>query len=212
METALWISPALCGCEIEITAQWIDAVIENGHRVSYRRPIPNTIQSMTIVNVCQDHQQFVDWKLPKDPFFGRKGEFVIPIKPSQAQYLYLYHSRFNGQLNYLHCGCRCSELIDANTKEMKLIEHRIYTNRCPVHQADTDHSQARGENKLLNDVLIQVSALYPSIKIKVEEGEGITFVFDKDRNLILDIPELNSEKVTLQNVLDTTFNGKVKLN
>jgi len=82
VQTAIWIPPSLCGCQLSMTAEWTDGSVVNG--ISYRHPkdpvkdtsIP-AITNLQIVSVCPTHQPqtlsmidtsiFFDTQSPQDP-------------------------------------------------------------------------------------------------------------------------------------------------
>lgn len=54
IQTAIWIPPSLCGCQLRITGDFIDGSVING--VSYKHPAQYTISNIDIVSVCDEHQ------------------------------------------------------------------------------------------------------------------------------------------------------------
>ena len=69
-----WICPALCGCELDIDAEWSsDAVMVGGRPVMHQHPRTGTIQAVTIAAVCAEHEHFCTDALPADPYDGSPG-------------------------------------------------------------------------------------------------------------------------------------------
>jgi hypothetical protein len=58
--TKRWICPALCGCELDITANWnrpawLEALAPEP--TSYQHPIPGTITHVEAAHICHDHRR-----------------------------------------------------------------------------------------------------------------------------------------------------------
>lgn len=158
-----WQPPSLCGCKLEIVADWVN---EDG----YRHPIPFTIQEIKIDTVCDNHKQYT-FSMPdtsdlfddisatnpvivflssKNPKISSpsnvqtRGYLRYPItNPSPAECLYTYLAKHGGQIHRLGCGCQAHQWIDEN-KVITYLSHPLYTKKCHYHTEDTvDMSTAR---------------------------------------------------------------------
>lgn len=152
MRMLRWICSTLCGCKIDITAEWGNEPInENGVFISYRHPVPYTIElnSMAIVEICPNHEHFKTNDLSPDPYGGCPGYIKLPIQnPTEAQKLYIQLYQFSGQTAYsTTCGCKMHEVVNRFTNEISLAKHSINTVHCDYHINDYDHSAVRKENR-----------------------------------------------------------------
>lgn len=154
-----WHPACLCGCELQITAQWLDESI-------YRHPIPFTITSIQINNVCSEHSTCVDMPDVSDLFdidqmtgtiVQNRGYQRYPINnPLLAEILYAHLFRHNGQRKTLRCGCTFYYHSHPTIGKMKLLEHPLHSRKCHTHRHDTlggvqahiDHNAAISSKKV----------------------------------------------------------------
>ena len=71
--TVTWVCPSLCGCKLDITAQWTEVTSAE----SYRHPIPGTVTGVAIRTVCATHDSFRTDPLATDPYDGRPGYIQV---------------------------------------------------------------------------------------------------------------------------------------
>lgn len=148
VQTAIWIPPSLCGCQIRMTADFTDGSVVNG--ISYKHPIPFTISRIEIVNACEHHlghtSQMRDTEdlMEIDQYTGNKfqqrGYLKHPINnPSPAECLYEYLCQYRGQTHGFPCGCKTHQFIDPLHPEKKItyLHHPHHHKRCKAHQDDS---------------------------------------------------------------------------
>lgn len=147
--TAIWICPALCGCEIRMTANWAtDPTEDTGRRVSYQHPRPFSITAMAIEHVCAAHDHLRTEPLSADPYGGRPGYIRLPLAdPTEAQRLYIHLYAYSGQ-RYTPdtCRCRIYECVDRRDQTATIHQHPRHTSRCQHHQHDDAQHSAAHEN------------------------------------------------------------------
>src|SRR2546430_486325 len=107
LRTAIWIPPSLCGCKLQITADFVDDSIVEG--VSYRHPKPFTITDLKIVAVCSGHKvhlaEMPDTSRFCDDGVQHRGYLRYPIAhPTPAECLYTLLSMHRGQRHGYSCG------------------------------------------------------------------------------------------------------------
>lgn len=160
-QRAKYISPILCGCEIEMTALWTPGSIIDG--VSYRDPIQYTAEDLKIVSCCDEHKKKIDGfefdlrdTLAVHPVTGKvfqpRGYLkyftetedgpVIRTEYTEAEALYTYLLRYCGQATTLGCGCRYYDGKEVNrpTGEaitLKVLHHPRESMKCFRHHNDT---------------------------------------------------------------------------
>lgn len=163
IQTAIWIPPSLCGCQLQITADFPDGSVVNG--VSYRHPKPFTITNIVILSQCStpshvaaakamvDTSRFFDaptatpgsvqaWLDAKYPnvlpaSVQNRGYLKYPIaNPTPAQCLYTFLSMHKGQKHSYPCGCSAHEWID-DVGVLTHVKHPTNTAQCLCHQGDT---------------------------------------------------------------------------
>ena len=212
---AQWLCPHLCGCAIEMDANFIDEGLENidGVLVSHRHPIPFTITSMNIISVCLAHQplltapideaQFLDYDEEKEAFVQNRGYVRVPLlNPSDAERLYINLYTCSAQLwKPLTCNCELYVCTDRNDAEgnSHLIKKHSYTKRCKHHKNDTDEATAViEENQSLNKA---IGLLVKTItKLDGKQNE-VAWQFDKDRNIVISHPLLDQKDKDDMNAL-----------
>lgn len=166
--TSIWIPPSLCGCQLQITADWANSDdIVNG--VTYRHPTPFSITDIKIIgNACATHQPFTQSMIDTSIFFDdpeatpigaylsklypvdvrtetvqQRGYLKYPIdQPTAAHFLYTFLSQYNGQAWSIPCGCKTYQFFDEN-KNGVCLNHPIHSVKCTFHPNDTlDMQQA----------------------------------------------------------------------
>lgn len=136
-QAVVWIPPTLCGCKLRITARWVDDVSGG---ISYRHPIPGSIQRVQLMNVCPRHGNA---KIePVDPWGGgRPGYMTIPANPSRSERLYIELARYSGMTHTIPlCGCQAHVCWDTaqsqEEREHVYLDHPVHTRHCARHQHD----------------------------------------------------------------------------
>ena len=150
--TRIWICPAICGCELNIAASWVDPAPDDdgsGRAVSFRHPVPNTITGVTVVSVCVEHAPMTTAPFPPDPYYGALGYIrPIPVSPTEGERLYIHLYRYTGQtLKPDTCDCKLYQPVDRGTNVVDLPRrHGKHSRKCQHHTADTDAGTAAREN------------------------------------------------------------------
>jgi len=128
-DTRRWASPALCGCELDITATWPDEPEADG--VENRHPIPFTITDIQVASVCLEHEAWETEPVGADPYMGSPGYIKVPVSPTKAENLYIHLFKLTGQKVKKACGCVDYECHyrDGQTPHVKL-EHPKHTKVC----------------------------------------------------------------------------------
>ena len=208
-ENRIWICPALCGCEIELVADWSEPITYDalGRSVSYRHPIGYTITNLTIINVCAAHDSYKTDPLPKDPYGGAPGYMSIPVNPTEAEALYIRLYQYSGGTwKPDTCGCTIYQCSNRFLDDSKHLEHSIHTKRCKFHSNDIDHS-----------VVIKENSDKELIKQQIKDDYGLTdddikWSFEDDRSLTLNISKLSiNEKVSSKNSFSSKSTRKINL-
>ena len=153
--TAIWEPPCLCGCQLEITADFTDGSILKG--IAYRHPIPFTIKRIAIEKVCEAHKPQTLSMPPTDHLFEidrytgkprqQRGYLQHPItKPTPAECLYQFLSQQGGQIHGYPCGCRTHQFVDHSGGEAVItyLQHPRHHRRCFQHADDTLDMQQAG--------------------------------------------------------------------
>lgn len=163
IQTATWEPPSLCGCQLTMTADFVDGAIING--TTYRHPIPFTIVNLQIVNVCQKHQSktiampdisiLFETDVITGEKFQQRGYLKHPIvNPTAAHNLYQFLSQYGGQTHSYPCGCSAHQFIDEN-KNAKYMQHPRHTKKCLKHKNDTyDMQQATSDFKAASPISV----------------------------------------------------------
>lgn len=170
IQTAIWIPPSLCGCQLQITGDFDSEQIHDG--ISYKHPKPFTITNLKILSVCADHEpqslEMIDTGIFFDPvqanegvhaFLAQKkgviassimrqnrGYLKYPIdNPTPAECLYTFLSQYSGTINRQSCGC--SAFICGDEKgETAFVSHPLNSKQCDFHIGDTpDMKQAQAD-------------------------------------------------------------------
>ncbi len=151
-DTRIWLCPALCGCELSITASWVDDQADNdgtGRAVSFRHPVPNTITNIVVENACVEHTPLRTAPFPADPYFGALGYIrPIPANPTEGERLYIHLYRYTGQvLKPDTCDCRLYQHADRATRTLAVPKrHHKHSRKCQHHLTDTDDGTTAREN------------------------------------------------------------------
>lgn len=153
VEKREWICPALCGCKINITAEWASDPIDGGEgkKIMYQHPKGGTITDLEVVSVCRDHAH-LQLGIGENPYGGRPGYIKLPIEnPTLAQCLYIGLYDCHGNTLTLSCGCRLYKHFNKTTIDQhQYLEHPHKTFRCASHKHDSDHSVALADQQLRN--------------------------------------------------------------
>ena len=202
---AIWICPKLCGCELEIDADWVKEPLQEGGRsVSYQHPIPFTIRGIEIINVCIDHQSFRTDPLPLDPYNGCTGYIQLPIiNPTEAQKVYIQLYKYNGQrLRPDTCGCSIYQCFDDFTKERFIRPHGAHTRKCSHHALDDDaHTGAFENMSRKNRIMNRLTTLFPALT-----DNDIFWRFDNTRLLHITIAGITTaQRTAAQTWCDTNL-------
>lgn len=157
--SVVWIPPSLCGCQLRMGANFVENSVNDG--ISYRHPIPFTINKLEIVSVCDAHKQYSEVMTATDHLFDidnitgesvqRRGYLRHPIEnPTPAECLYTHLSRFGGQTHRLDCGCQAHQFVDEN-KNITYLHHPHHARKCHRHKYDThDMKQGRIDHEVSN--------------------------------------------------------------
>lgn len=213
-DTRIWISPALCGCEIEMDAYWTDKPIVDaqGRKTSYLHPSNGSMENLRIVNVCATHDHFRTDPFPADPYYGCIGYLPIkgrehvmwpvhpltekalvwtdPLTATEAERLYVQLGRYDGGTErLLTCGCSISVVSDRETGTRVFVEKPGHTIRCDAHKDDTDHSIAKAEQA---DVEKMVQHLVQS---KFKELTDIQVPTGKESDTLADLDAIEPSTV-----------------
>lgn len=150
--TRIWICPALCGCELSISASWMDAQPDDdgtGRAVAFRHPVPQTITGITVVNACLEHAPMTTAPFPADPYYGALGYIrPIPVNPTEGERLYIHLYRYTGQtLKPDTCDCKLYQPVDRATGTVNTPQrHTKHSRKCAHHPADDNAGTAAREN------------------------------------------------------------------
>lgn len=215
-DTRIWVCPALCGCELEITAEWVKEAEEvDGRRLSYQHPKGGSIETISIAKVCAQHERHKSEPLPPDPYFGSTGYIPLkgqqiqrrvsvkeldPAQASEAEKLYIQLYRYSGSsFKPDTCGCRIYTCHDRSGKDQpKQIRHAARTAHCRHHARDDNHKAALEENSRKNLTLMQLREKYPEMDDPRYEPK---WRFDDQRVLRISLPKMPAG-VRRQIVLD----------
>ena len=205
-----WVCPKMCGCEININADWSnDPVDYNGASSSFQHPIPYTITEMSIKNVCAEHASLTTAELPADPYNGCPGYIKLPIdNPTEAQKLYIQLYRYNGQrLKPDTCGCKIYQVWDDIAQVISVTPHPN-TVKCPRHQADDAlHTQAFTDSRMkqrVSQLLLQDNELADVKADGTREFKPTikpVYTFDNNNVLSVVIPGVSRAKQDAINLL-----------
>lgn len=156
---AIWVCPALCGCQIEMDAEFFSDGLEisNGLTYSHRHPKAFTATSLNIISICPTHQgleneavdesYFIDFNERTMQFQQNRGYLKLPlVNPSAAEILYMNLYRYTGQMTIFPCGCSIYKSCERNVPNSKAIKrHPLHSKKCERHKNDTDDGKAAKE-------------------------------------------------------------------
>lgn len=162
IQTAIWIPPSLCGCQLQITADWTDGSVVNG--ISYRHPKPFTITDVQIVNMCAgctpnsaampDVSHLYETSNITGKPYQARGYLSHPIaNPTAAHNLYQFLCSHGGQTHSFPCGCAAHMHIAPDGTATYLVKAGV-TQKCINHQNDTiDMQQAKADYNAMQGVV-----------------------------------------------------------
>ena len=165
VESRTWICPALCGCELHITANW-SSVAEAGGR-SYQHPAPGSLTTLAITAVCAVHDHFrTDPPIVDQTYGGEMAGYLLRSAVTETEKLYVALTRYTGQrLRPDTCRCRIYEHRDRTTStSTQVAVPPKHTMKCVHHLLDDDqHTTAfenmRRKNQTLGRLREQIAAL-----------------------------------------------------
>lgn len=175
MITAIWIPPSLCGCQLQMTADFTDGSVVDG--ISYRHPKDaikdkdaTPITNLRIISACAAHLPQTLTMIDTSVFFdsdpingGRKqnrGYLRYPIaNPTSAECLYTFLSQYGGQTNSFPCGCKGHQFVDEH-QNVTSLPHPVVTQKCQKHLNDTPEM---AQAKLDFDITVKNSK---TVKVK----------------------------------------------
>lgn len=215
---------------MEITAIWDDkfdifgknlsVVIDTqGRRIGYKHPFPFTIKSLTIVNVCPQHDALRFAPTGKNPF-DNEGYLKLPIaNPTEAEALYVNLWGITPMnARYAACGkdpCVVAQ-FDDGFGNVTNVQHPHHTKRCKYHLDDSDHSILFAEAALLKDTqealkqdpITGIDVIDPETMEIRREFNPLTkpeFYFDENRSLHI---KLNGVQPSHKASLSTSLTSK----
>ena len=132
METRNWVCPTLCGCELNITAEWLSP-LSPGER-SYQHPKPGTITTVTIGTVCAAHAHFQTDPPLDETYSGEMSGYLLRPTTTEAERLYVGLMRYSGTLYRPDtCGCHNYQVWDRTaTEPLKTLQHALHSSKCTV--------------------------------------------------------------------------------
>jgi len=208
----IWICPALCGCELRLTALWPDVADADGtgRAVAFAHPVPGTITAVSVVAVCPVHTSLQTDPFPAVPFYGSPGYLPIPATPTAAERLYIHLYRYSGNLwKPDTCGCSVYYCHDrARSESSTTPQHHRHTKKCVHHVADTnDHAGAKENNSRKNRLVERA--------ITFLNKQDAEFSWAYDANRVLQFTILNitvQERNAAQSWADTNVGaGRVNV-
>lgn len=182
MDTRIFIHPSLCGCEIKITAEWVESNSPirdgQGRIVTYQHPKALDsndhcyISNLEIVNTCALHDHlksivpdyhgdFIDGIHPKTglPYQVRGFLRHATVANTEAENLYTHFfvdHGWNHKSEFCPCIMHNYGKVNQVTGEAisrTYIKHPVHTIKCLVHANDTDdHQNCLAENALYSKV------------------------------------------------------------
>lgn len=202
MDKRIWICPALCGCELEITAEWpADSLVidGNGRKTSHMFPKgmvgkqgqeKQFIQSINVVNICPLHigldqtmpdtSGFFDMNNDDGALRQNRGYLLYPIaNPTPGEILFTNLYGFLGRRQRsATCGCEMYNPVQTDQRRENVVElaHRKnphLTKKCRHHLNDTDDHQAcLAENAKLGQVLREILKSSTSLHEDLLDDKG----------------------------------------
>ena len=165
--TAVWLCPALCGCEVAIEADWVRPPKQiAGRAISYAHPIPGSVRALGAHAVCAAHAHFRTDPLPADPYGGSPGYLAVPAAPGPTEKLYIRLFRYVGnRFQPDTCECRiylCHDRL--GLEPTRTLPHLEHTRKCRHHALDDDqHTHAQEENQRKNRAVGRLREQLPAL-------------------------------------------------
>ena len=203
IQKAIWICPALCGCEIEMTANWVHDLFQRGNdTISYGHPVPYTISDLMVHAVCAEHDHLQIDPVAENPYFISEEDFInliehfdvqdeatyheianiskrgyigVPPNPTNAEKLYIGLYNYSSILHGLDtCQCKIYKVHRRDSEQMEISKREDVTYKCKYHKADNDaHDQALTEHTLKNDVVNQLTETHPDLTKQNADGTSV---------------------------------------
>lgn len=191
MTTRTWVCPKLCGCEINITAEWATDLI-NGKM--YQHPKPHSITALEIVNTCPAHEVDKTEPIVQEEYDNNPKYIELPVSPTEAENLYIKLCRYTTNAwtpDTKGCDCRIAICIEDGVQTV--YQHPKDTTKCSVHELDDDsHTQAIEECTRKNTAINLIKESFP----EVTDEELENYTFNDKRELVLDLPSLDAQKTS----------------
>lgn len=191
MTVAIWVCPKMCGCKIQMLAEWAQPPInENGEIVSYQHPKAETLSDLQITNVCNEHNPVLSQPIENDPYHGRPGYInPIPSDPTDAEKLYIYLYRYTGNTHSFDtCKCIGTFWFDRHSEQRlpNYFKHPKHFNKCSEHAGLSDDvllDHVVKENQTKNRALAALLEKVPRLK-KQKTNEDGTVVESLDPSVL----------------------------
>lgn len=159
-ESRLWHPPSLCGCSLNITADWASEMPKDG--IQYQHPIPWTVTNIEIVSACIRHRglRIPDTSNLFDDGVQNRGYIEVRDEHTPAEILYLNLYEYTTNTETLICGCVLVKSIDRAGNHLAYHDHPHHSKKCHSHKGDSlDGSKARADHErtvqLLNEASVQ---------------------------------------------------------
>jgi hypothetical protein len=200
----IWICPVLCGCELAIAAVWADdpAYDDQQRAVSYRHPIPGTIECVRIESVCAEHDSF-QFQEFDETYGGRMSGYLKRPQATTADRLYVGLSRFNGHaFRPDTCECRIYQTTDRTVDDTIVTrDHPNITARCAVHLQDPRGHPEALENNLRKSKVVNWLLGNSETRLDI-----IRWEWTPERVLSISAPGLTEAQISdAQSWCDLTF-------
>lgn len=181
-EKAKWIAPSLCGCALQMTAEFLPGDVRDG--IAYRHPKAGTITQLEVISVCEEHAAAQRAMPDTSSFFAApepggyhdllnqragitpapehlvqtRGYLKYPIEnPTPAECLYTALYFHGGQVHSLPCGCAGYQHVDKSTPGAPAPVykvHPLHTRKCYRHLDDSnDMARARADHEAVIESL-----------------------------------------------------------
>jgi hypothetical protein len=209
----IWVSPVLCGCELSIVAYWggePPVVDGESRQISYRHPVPGTVRSVGVINVCSAHDHFrIDGPLD-ETYGGFRSGYLRREPTTEAERLYVGLQRYNGQrFEPDTCQCRIYQVSDCTDPGSLVAKpHSLVTRKCATHAMDTDDHRDAIENMQRKNCV--ASHLMKECSLAQED---VTWRWDDERTLLVSALGVSLiDRAALQVWCDATVGlGKVSV-
>lgn len=195
MATRIWVSPALCGCELRIDAKWSGEAADDGKQYQHPASAPgvdksgksrNTVTSVEIISQCATHagwETAVNWT----PFATMTGYCDIPATPSPGLCLYVNHWRFTNLLHRLTlCDCTPNHVHSRADDSQVTVQHPHHTSRCQLHaDDDNQHTKALDVERRRNQLQLAFDQLPSAVPFSA--------ALDAAGKIVVDTSQLKSQ-------------------